>query len=165
MQKALRAKLSNKNIPIRIELLATPERARQEGGVVLDYYAVAPNSRVLAVRSKARCECKLDGYFLFGKIAKDEHAAGIMFREAWQSFEGIKTRDSTVQTFGTGDGSNAIDRLIAGERRLKEAHTALRHKQWDVVVSVCGENEPAGGSKRLATLRRGLDALSRLWGC
>lgn len=155
-----------KNQPQKIPgFLATPERMRQQGGVVDDCFVECNRVGATLIRHKARSECKLDGYFLSGKIDKGEHAAGMKFRSAWLTkVHGIKTHDSTQPTFGGGDAGSAIERLTISERVLKQAYAQLEAHQSLIVVKVCGADEFAGGRDKLISLRSALDQLARLWG-
>lgn len=166
MQVAAKSRKAKSSLPVcRETILATPERARQHGGVVKELLPESPNSRVMIPRHKARCECRLDEYFMLGKLDKSEHAAGIRFRAAWLTkAEGIKTQDSTIESIGAcGCSLNAIERQTVAERVLKEAYAELSPHQALIIVSVCGCDGAAGSKDHLCTLRRGLEALARRW--
>lgn len=143
--------------------MALPERRRQMGGVVKVLHPLEPKSRTMV--HQARCECKLDAYLFTGRIAQDEHEAGIKFRAAWRvAAHGIKTRDSTVERVGCGESDGALAQLITAKRILNAAYAELSPFQAMIIADVCGADNWAGDKQRVATMRRGLDRLARFWG-
>lgn len=148
----------------RLGELATRERQQQNGGVVKEAEPESPNSRVLVMHHRARCECRLDALRLAGKIDAPEFSAGMRYRAAWQfKAEGIKTMDSTIEHIGGGCAATALEQMNWAEITLREAHkdAGLSIGQLLVIQKVCGCDEAADRDVR--TLQRGLDRLSRFW--
>lgn len=144
--------------------LANVNRKKHNGGVVKEFEPESPKSRVMVMHHRARCECQLDFYRLHSKIEPEEFEAGMRFRQAYLfKAEGIKTKDSSLGSYGAGDQSSIMEKLNSAERTLKQAYQELSHMQALIVVSVCGADEGCGTSARLKTLRRGLERLARLW--
>ncbi|MDE1901505.1 MAG: hypothetical protein KGI37_07675 [Alphaproteobacteria bacterium] len=145
--------------------LATAERTRQGGGVVIEQEPESPNSRVMIRRARARCECKLDALLLAGKIEQDEHKAGMHYRAAWLCLvEGVKTRDP-LERQGAAAFMSDEEKKRGAEKVLHEAHkeAKLTVTQVMLVTQICGADEGVGpGGVR--ALRRALDKLSRFWG-
>jgi hypothetical protein len=150
---------------VRIGEVATPERMRQNGGIVKDLEPESPKSRVMIMRHRARCECWLDRYRLKDKIDQSEFLAGMRFREAWLCI-----------TFGKSHGRSMVyidpcyhQSLNPGEKRLwaerviGDAFKILTAAQKTAVIACCGEDEALQTKDRVRTLRRGLEALSRFW--
>jgi hypothetical protein len=154
-----------RSMVVRMNEVATPERKKQMGGVVNDYEADGPKSRVMLLRHRARTECVLDVYRLQGKIDIEEFEAGMRFRIAYLcKAEGIKTRDSMDGITVSGDYITELERMTWAEGTLKEAYGELSHFQALIITHVCGTDQIAGSTARLQTLKRGLSVLAKLWG-
>ncbi len=150
---------------------ATTERKRQNGGIIEDQVAIAPNSIATNRRHRAACECQLDAYRQAGKIDEAEHAAGLQFRTAWLfKAHKIRTIDSTSGM--RIDGSNPLTpeerlkQLNWAEKTLQQAfkEADLSIAQTLVVTKVCGTDDFVGDAGDIRTLRRGLEKLARFWG-
>lgn len=145
--------------------LSNPFRAAQNGGVVRESIQIVPGKAATVKRDRAACECWLDRYAASGKIDAAQFEAGLRFRMDWlTAVLGIPCRDSTRLSKTAGLSlEERLSRLVGAERDLKEAFRVLSMQQKVVITSVCGCDQAAGNAARIRTLRRGLDALARLW--
>lgn len=147
---------------------ATPERLRQNGGIITEQVPVSPKSLVTVQRHRAACECQLDVYLRQGKIDSAEFRAGLQFREAWQiSAEGRKTADSsTIERIDGRVTMTAEERLKIetwARTIVNEAYQLLPSFQSLLIVKVCGNDERVGADYDVRILRRALENLARHW--
>lgn len=112
-------------------------------------------------KAKARVECVLDAYWNRCQVAGRQHEAGMIFRTYWYRAHGVQRPTGRYSGLGAAEVDSA-SRLDA-QRRLTVACSVLTPAQQAVVIAVCAMDEWAGGTERLATLRRGLTALADYW--
>jgi hypothetical protein len=112
-------------------------------------------------------ECVIDAYWHRCQVIDRQHQAGQVFRTYWYRAHGVQRvtsrYDAGPRLRGGGDGDGASASRLDAQRRLTAACTILTPAQQAVVIAVCGMDEWAGGTERLATLRRGLTALADFW--
>jgi hypothetical protein len=147
---------------------ATPERLRQNGGVITDHVPASPKSLATIRRHRAAYECQIDVYLRKGKIDQSEFRAALQFREAWLiSAEGIKTTDSSMLERVDGRAPLTVEEKLKNEtwarRIVNEAYKELPVGQSLLIVKVCGRDEHVGAEYDVRVLRRGLEKLARLW--
>ena len=150
-----------KNIPVRVGEGPTPER-RKQSRIVTEVIDRATDNKVLMCRYKVIGDTPLDAYLLRGKITQDEHRAGLKFRAAYlRAVLRIRAEDTGVGAHG--DPEMAFITPVHSERVLREANGVLTPAQKALIISVCGHDEWAGGTVKLRTLHRALEALVKLW--
>lgn len=129
-------------------------------------------------RGVAAIECQLDRYLAQHHLddrtcperAQWRHQAGIDWRMRWSL---VVSMPRVVGTYGErlATSPNAVPTAaqLAAKRELQEAARCFRPlgdhspgEVYQVVVDVCGMDEPAGKG-RLALLIHGLDALATHW--
>lgn len=118
---------------------------------------------VTAFRALNPWEAKADVYYRQGKIDELQHQAAIKFRQYWQrGVEGIKTNESSG---GTYDAHDFLNKNSLARERLKQASNALAPKRYNILVTVCAYDHPAGerGYSKLDLLRNALDDLINIW--
>lgn len=113
---------------------------------------------ILAVRYKD--ECKLDVLNSRGYVTDRQWRAGWLFRREWlmghiQPAVCGAYREPT----GRSSGLHVSEARAEARRASAASQGAVTAKCWDVVVSVCGLDENAGGKTRL--LCEGLDDLAK----
>lgn len=149
-------------LTVRMGEKPTPERRRQNGGVISEIVDRGAGDRILVKRYRAVWECPLDVYLDREVITEPEYRAGQKFRNAYfRAVLGIKVDD--IGTGNEGDREMAMLSPIYSDRLLCDAYEALSPKQKAIVVSVCGHDEVAGETARLKTLHRGLEKLCDVW--
>lgn len=154
---------------VRLETVATPERAAKFGGVAVTLAPDPASPRVFVGVLRAGCECWLDRYRAKGLLGAAAFKAGIKFRHAWmKTIYGLSTMPSApvydrVDGFTAMSIEDRINSVTQAERIIREALPALSVAQKLAVIAVCGQDEALGDTYRVQTLARGLDALARLW--
>lgn len=163
-------KLQIKPDAYRVGETATPERARQLGGVVERPLAYANSGKLVHRRQEARIECTLDAYRFRRMFAPDDetnenrYQAAILFR--WAYLTAARTIKVSEPDWTRVDGGAVLpgeDKPTMARRRLRAAQAALSFEQYAVIETVAGWDALAGNSRRLEKLRCGLDELFRLW--
>ena len=140
----------------------TPERRRQNGGVMKDTETLHKDCKTKTKRYRSTAECMLDAYLWHGKISDNEHAAGMKFRRAYlRAILRIKVEDQGSGSRGDYDMSGLM--VPVSEQILKQAYSVLSSAQKTLIVRVCGDDTPPGDSYRLETFKRGLTQLLQLW--
>jgi hypothetical protein len=151
--------------PQRCSDFGTIERARH-GGVAVEPAETARGGTILSYRVRAQVECVLDGYHLQGRVNDREWEAGLHFRRLWET--ALRT-SSVTAIYGPrgGDGggkpSEETETQARARHEVRDALDTLRLTERAVVISVCGMDERAGGTRRLDALSRGLEALAARW--
>jgi hypothetical protein len=118
---------------------------------------------VTAFRAMNPWEAKVDVYYRHGKIDELQHQAAIKFRQYWQrGVEGIRTNESTG---GTYDAHDFLNKNSVARERLKQASDSLSPKRYNILVTVCAYDNPAGTATtdRINVLRNALDDLIAIW--
>ena len=157
-KKDKRAKRNASGDVVRSGAMPTVERMQQNGGMVQTFVPIDPNSKVVQMVYKAKCECYLDAYLAAGKIDEGEYKAGMQYRMAWLCHvEGIKTHDSILPQNGGLIDLSPVERRAWAEEVLHEVHReiGLSVAQCVIVRKVCGCNEAV--RNHATTLRRALD--------
>lgn len=159
-------------------LLATPERARQMGGVVTERLPIAPNNPGTFRRQRAKAECWLDRYHLPRRNSKGvllppllntaAYDAGVELRKAWLfSLHGIRWSFDSTTMMGTrsnGVTECQIMRLEYSERIIRDFYAAeLSTAQKLIIIKVCSLDDSAGSSDAKQILRRGLERMVDYW--
>lgn len=151
-----------KNLPARTGEVATPERQKQQGGVVSEVVDRDAHGNVYQRRHRAVAECMLDAYHYRGNLTEDEYQAGMKFRRAFlRAVFGLNVEDPASS--GEYDPEMAMLIVPISEELLRAAYAELTSAQKKIVMSVCGYDECAGNSDRIETLHRGLERLAKLW--
>jgi len=151
-----------KALAARCGEMATPERQKQQYGVVSEVVDRDVRGNVYQRRHRAVAECMLDTYLLRGNLTEYEYQAGMKFRRAYQrAVFKLCVEDPTSS--GEYDPEMAMLMVPISEETLRNAYAALSPAQKALVVSVCGHDECAGNADRIETLHRGLERLVTLW--
>lgn len=143
----------------------TVERMKQLDGVRKQLVSESPN-RAGKPRYRARAECILDGYLVRRNISDSQHAAGIMLRDAYQRAAlRIQTRNFVMVVVDQkkGDADDGAVSESCARQRYNKAMLALSLEQREVLIDVCGNDQTAGGSKKMRVLVKGLQVLADLW--
>lgn len=151
-----------KALDVVVPVGTTPERRRQNGGVIIETATHHNDCKTRAKRYRSTAECMLDAYRWHGKISDKEHAAGMKFRRAYlRAVLRVKVEDQGSGSRCDYDMSGLM--VPISEQILKQAYSVLSTAQKALIVRVCGDDTPAGDSYRLETLKRGLAQLIQLW--
>ena len=142
----------------RLGIAPTPERRKQNGGVIAERIIRNANDRGFITRYRAVWSCPLDAYRDSNFITRAEHLAGIIFHKAY--YGSVLCRAAHMERLGN---CAASDRLSPHERILKQAYRTLSFPSRKAVINICGHEEPARDEKKLQELRRGLGELARCW--
>lgn len=167
----------------------TAERA-SKGSVVVEDRTATPGGVVIAQGARALVECVVDAYWKRCQIVDRQHAAGIRIRQMYRAamLPGAVTASYGERRGGgggidsTSDARAALRSVLLRSGLASEAPAAplkVTTHQCDViepvafplalrpaghvVLSVCGLDEWAGGTRRLDLLREGLAALANHW--
>jgi hypothetical protein len=155
-------KYRKKALPVRFGETATKERKGQQGGVVTEVIDRDLSGKALIKRQRALEECSLDAYLRRGIIGSEEHMVGLRFRHAYLRAV-LKVQVDDIGGGSQGDPEMSALVVLKAERLLKEAYKVLSIAQRDIIITVCGYGDWAGGSYKLETLHRGLEKLVDLW--
>lgn len=151
-----------KSLPARMGEQATMERRQHAGGVISEVVDRDLRGNPFMKRDRAVAECVLDAYLLRRVITLHEYEAGLKFRRAYlRAVYRVRVEDP----LGTGvyDPEMALLIVPISEQVLRDAYAVLSEAQKRIVINVCGADEWAHGSARLATLHRALEKLTDLW--
>jgi hypothetical protein len=161
--------------------LDAPADVRVErGDIEVDAARLRSGSTDMRGVFRVKAATRLEAYYRDGKLngdaevvgetqedrAKKRFDAGMKMMEAWQFHaQHVQTRDVRAP-LQRGD-STVTEKIHLSKETLRQACDALSKAQYDVVMRVCCDDDFAGGDKKLATLRRGLDVLAALspWPC
>jgi hypothetical protein len=139
-------------------------RKKQLGSVVERPLAYANSGKIVHRRQEARIECTLDAYRFRSMISDEQHQAAVLFRWAYQTAARLmKVSEPNWTRVDGGRGESGTDKPTVARRRLRAASEALTSEQYAVIEAVAGWDSTAGNSRRLETLRAGLNELFRLW--
>ena len=148
--------------PKNPSIMATNERARHDGGVLIETINESALSTRFIRRHRARFESVLDGYRWHGAISQAEAEAGKKFhREYARAVLRVQIEDNGAGCHG--DFEMRPLSAINGNQVLCEAYKLLSVKQRELVISVCGENCYAGGTRRIKYLAQALACLAKHW--
>lgn len=157
-------KLQIKPDAYRVGETVTKERAAKLGGIEDVPIARANHGQVILRRQQAKIECTLDSYRYRRMITDEQHQAGVMFRWAYHAaVRLIPVAEPDWTRVDGGAGGSGADKPTLARRRMQAARGALTIEQFAVVETVAGWDSLAGNSRRLTSLRHGLDELFRLW--
>lgn len=108
---------------------------------------------------RANAECKLDAYWNRMLITWKQYQAGMVIRRLW-----IAAHMQPNVTGSYGDRISGSGDWMAtcndAKKRLRKAVDGLSWSLRGVVLFVCGDDDWAGGTRRLVALRKGLDLLA-----
>lgn len=156
--------MGKKQQPPMATVFATPERARQEGGVGIEPVDRNLKGEVIQVRHKAKITCKLDWYLNAGTITEDMWKAGCRFTFYFFCAGKLPRTTPMYGDFVSGrKGHDPFASKTDYQIRLEEALNALTPEEQDVVWDVCGNDQYAGTPGRTRNLATGLRALVTLW--
>jgi hypothetical protein len=153
---------------VRVGEMATPERRRQQGGVMTEVLDRDSTGNAIMKRHRARIECMLDYYFNEFRINNPQYMAGMKFREIYLRVNyGYSCKilcNPFLMDSGRGYPEGKMLAHIDCMRYLNEAYQLLSPEQASVMRDVCGMDEYPGNKDRKATLLRALDKLAAHWG-
>ena len=163
-----KARFKKRKSPVvRIGEIATPERRRQNGGLITEVADRDASGNVYTKRQRAKYECILDCYHDEYRLNDAQYTAGLKFQEIFhRCFCGHAAKELCAPFLIDGGEGSAEHRVIAHiycTRLLDEALEQMTKKQQAVVRSVCGFGVPAGHSNKLAILGTALTKLARYW--
>jgi hypothetical protein len=143
-------------------MLATKERRRQAGGVILEIVDRDSAGKALIKRHRARITCPLDDYFWRGCITPYEYQAGMKFRAAYMRAV-LKLKIDDIGGGSQGDPEMSFLAMPISEQILGKAYAILSPAQKNMVITACGHDDYLRDKDRIQTLHRGLEKLAELW--
>jgi hypothetical protein len=159
---ANRRRSKKKTLPARMGEEATMERRQHAGGVIAEVVDRDLRGNPYMKRDRAVAECVLDAYLFRRIITKREYEAGLKFRRAYLRAV-FKVRVEDPLSTSAYDPEMALLIVPISEQVLRAAYAVLSKAQKRIVINVCGADDWAHGSARLATLHRALERLGDLW--
>lgn len=132
------------------------------GGVVTEVIDRDLRGNPYLKRDRAIAECVLDAYLFRRILSHREYEAGIKFRKAYlRAVHRVRVEDPLSSS--AYDPEMALLIAPISEQILRDAYAVLSEAQKRIAINVCGADDWAKGSARLATLRRALEKLVDLW--
>ncbi len=157
----MKKKKQDKTPLIKATEYATPERARQDGGVFIEPVDRDNKGEVIQVRHKARITCKLDWYLNAGTITEDMWKAGAKFAFIYFCAGKMPRITPMYGDFVSGRrGHDPFASKTDAQIRLEDALAVLTGPEKDVLWDVCGNDQYAGTTPRTRAMVTGLRALT-----
>lgn len=137
--------------------LGPSERRRHDGGISVEGPATAP-------RARAAIASTLHWYYNKGTITKPMLDAGLIFALHFHRaalHRGVRSCLSNPVKVDISKTSAGLDTegSLQARRRIDAAYDILEPLEREVIRSVAGMDERAGGDKRVIALKTGLRAL------
>lgn len=172
MAKHRRGHTKQKPSPVKcVGEMATPERRRQQGGVMTEQVPSESAGNLPTIRHRVRIENVLDLMFRcrVNPLTDPQYTAGLKFYELFnhdKNGDKFKVLCSPFVMDGTHTGAEwKVLAHMSSARYLVEAYKQLTLEEQAIVRKVCGYDDFPEGKREHRVLRIALDKLAVFWGC
>ena len=157
--------MQKETIPVKTSDHGTKERARQEGGLIIEPAEKTKGGQVIQTRARGKSVSSLHWYLKKGSITEQMYEAGLIFALWFNRAEHAPSIRSCLDSPIRIDKSfnvhsNSPFSNEDARRHIIKTCKILSSLERNVIIDVAGFEKRAGGEKRTLALKTGLRALA-----